>query len=415
MGLLLSPLILQHFGWRALFYIFGLVGAPLLLLWAALVPSQAGKVAGGAAAGGSGSGGGSRVGVPQLLSRPATWAIIIVNFGAPCQEARLIECRQRSSCACAVPRPAQLAHPPALLVPYTLTCPFPTPLAAVNHWGYFIYLNWMPTYFYKELGGCGRFAGRGALPLVGGAGPARRAARAPPACPVVLATCCLPQPGCPTALCILNDCRHGPESQLSHELCTLGGDGAGQHHGWPAGRRTGALFQLAGCSAAPARRALRRQAVPAQQVAFGDIAKGVQQPPAPHPPVPPQVRRGVPVLTVRRGIQTAAFLGPVAALMALANPAISPPLALLSMTAALGITSLGAGSCLLARSPAWVAAAPLLPCCCCCLVPGAATPLLLPCCCHAATMLLPLLFLPTFPFCRPTARLLQARPGLWPT
>lgn len=55
----------------------------------------------------------------------------------------------------------------------------------------------------------------------------------------------------------------------------------------------------------------------------------------------PQVRRGVPVLTVRRGIQTAAFLGPVAALMALANPAISPPLALLSMTAALGITSLG--------------------------------------------------------------------------
>lgn len=54
-----------------------------------------------------------------------------------------------------------------------------------------------------------------------------------------------------------------------------------------------------------------------------------------------KVRRGVPVLTVRRGIQTAAFLGPVAALMALANPAISPPLALLSMTAALGITSLG--------------------------------------------------------------------------
>lgn len=27
---------------------------------------------------------------------------------------------------------------------------FPGP--AVNHWGYFIYLNWMPTYFYKVLG-----------------------------------------------------------------------------------------------------------------------------------------------------------------------------------------------------------------------------------------------------------------------
>jgi hypothetical protein len=57
----------------------------------------------------------------------------------------------------------------------------------------------------------------------------------------------------------------------------------------------------------------------------------------------PQVRRGVPVLKVRRGVQTAAFLGPVAALLALANPNISPPLALLCMTAALGITSLGEG------------------------------------------------------------------------
>ena len=29
-----------------------------------------------------------------------------------------------------------------------LRCPCP----AVNHWGYFIYLNWMPTYFYRVLG-----------------------------------------------------------------------------------------------------------------------------------------------------------------------------------------------------------------------------------------------------------------------
>ena len=54
-----------------------------------------------------------------------------------------------------------------------------------------------------------------------------------------------------------------------------------------------------------------------------------------------QVRRGVPVLAVRRGVQTAAFLGPVAALVVLSNPAISPPVALAAMTAALGITSLG--------------------------------------------------------------------------
>lgn len=56
-----------------------------------------------------------------------------------------------------------------------------------------------------------------------------------------------------------------------------------------------------------------------------------------------QVRRGLPVLTVRKGVQTAAFLGPVAALTVLASPGITPPLALLCMTAALGITSLGAG------------------------------------------------------------------------
>jgi hypothetical protein len=30
--------------------------------------------------------------------------------------------------------------------------PSPPVLPAVNHWGYFIYLNWMPTYFYKVLG-----------------------------------------------------------------------------------------------------------------------------------------------------------------------------------------------------------------------------------------------------------------------
>ena len=44
----------------------------------------------------------ANVGTLQLLSSKATWAIIVVNF--------------------------------------------------VNHWGYFIYLNWMPSYFVKALG-----------------------------------------------------------------------------------------------------------------------------------------------------------------------------------------------------------------------------------------------------------------------
>ncbi|PSC76976.1 putative anion transporter chloroplastic [Micractinium conductrix] len=186
-GLLLSPLILQRFGWRALFYMFGLAGVPLLLMWAAVVPGQpsgAAAAAGGAAAGGAAAA--SRVGVAALLSNPATWAIIVANF--------------------------------------------------VNHWGYFIYLNWMPTYFYKVLG----------MDL-----------------------------------------------------------------------RASSLMSF----------------VPWVVMALGSTCAGLL--------ADGLVRRGVPVRRVRRGIQTAAFLGPVAALGVLSNPAISPPVALASMTAALGITSLG--------------------------------------------------------------------------
>ena len=67
------------------------------------------ELAGGAAAGAAGAGAAAAAGVEQssgstrkLLSHPATWAIILVNF--------------------------------------------------VNDWGFFIYLNWMPTYFYKVSG-----------------------------------------------------------------------------------------------------------------------------------------------------------------------------------------------------------------------------------------------------------------------
>jgi hypothetical protein len=40
-------------------------------------------------------------------------------------------------------------------------------------------------------------------------------------------------------------------------------------------------------------------------------------------------------------MQSVAFLGPAAALLVLANPSVSPSLALACLTAALGITSLG--------------------------------------------------------------------------
>ena len=125
MGLLLSPILLLQFGWRSLFSVFGMLGGPLIAFWMATVPDTApgaaqklllqragagGSTSFGQARGGSGeasfraspapgssSAPGAEVGVRELLSSSATWAIIIVNI--------------------------------------------------VNHWGYFIYLNWMPSYF----------------------------------------------------------------------------------------------------------------------------------------------------------------------------------------------------------------------------------------------------------------------------
>lgn len=107
-GLLASPLIMATYGWRAIFYAFGLLGGPLLLLWSAVVPPPPAQQAAPAAAPGaqtlpkSSEQFSNTVSFGAMLRNRAVWAIIFANF--------------------------------------------------VNHWGYFIYLNWMPTYFYKVLG-----------------------------------------------------------------------------------------------------------------------------------------------------------------------------------------------------------------------------------------------------------------------
>lgn len=136
-GLILSPLLLLSYGWRGLFYVFGLLGLPLLLFWLKVVPDsptvraetggQQTSLAGAAAASGKASPAevgtgeameatvppsvGSDVSIARMLSSSATWAIVVVNV--------------------------------------------------VNHFGYFIYLNWMPTYFNKV-----RWGGPEAAPRV---------------------------------------------------------------------------------------------------------------------------------------------------------------------------------------------------------------------------------------------------------
>ncbi|GIL51685.1 hypothetical protein Vafri_7616 [Volvox africanus] len=249
-GLILSPLLLMSYGWRGLFYVFGFLGLPLLFMWLKVVPDSpasqtaavaepatatatatatnttasqsktgvtraeaptasataavpaaapAGSGAGsphfgssaataGSSAGSSGTSAtsGSDVSIGRMLTSSATWAIIAVNV--------------------------------------------------VNHFGYFIYLNWMPTYFNKALG---------------------------------------------------FDLR---SSSFTAFLP------------W--------LVMAVGSSAA------------------GLLADNL-------------VSRGVAVSTVRKGMQTVAFLVPAVALLVLSQPGISPAVAVGCMTVALGTTSLG--------------------------------------------------------------------------
>ena len=93
LGLLLSPYLIANYGWRSLFYVFGLLGAPVLLLWQQVVPSSESLESGKGEKGPS-------IPISKLLSSTSAWAIFVANF--------------------------------------------------VNHWGYFIYLSWLPTYFNRQ-------------------------------------------------------------------------------------------------------------------------------------------------------------------------------------------------------------------------------------------------------------------------
>lgn len=71
-GIALAPVLIHSIGWRGLFYVFGALGIPLWLLWRHLVPEQTPR-----------SGMGSRpasLSAWTMMSKSATWAIIVVNF-----------------------------------------------------------------------------------------------------------------------------------------------------------------------------------------------------------------------------------------------------------------------------------------------------------------------------------------------
>eukprot|EP01025_Chloroclados_australasicus_P039277 TRINITY_DN4059_c0_g2_i1.p1 TRINITY_DN4059_c0_g2~~TRINITY_DN4059_c0_g2_i1.p1 ORF type:complete len:491 (+),score=64.78 TRINITY_DN4059_c0_g2_i1:26-1474(+) len=115
-GLVASPFIIEQFGWQALFYIFGVIGLPVLIIWNSIVPDSSRAVAAqtdkksevvnskiqtGETQSDT-SNDKKMVGIGRLLRTPPCWAIFVSHF--------------------------------------------------TNNWGYFILLGWMPTYFSKQLG-----------------------------------------------------------------------------------------------------------------------------------------------------------------------------------------------------------------------------------------------------------------------
>jgi ACS family sodium-dependent inorganic phosphate cotransporter/ACS family sodium-dependent inorganic phosphate cotransporter-like MFS transporter 9 len=131
LGLLLSSLLLSTFGWRALFIAFGALGLPLLAFWNAVVPDKPDPPSAplSAMAGTPPSTLPARRDVAQDTAQP----------GALDQPVRAAEASSAS-----VPRGAGIKELLSSSATWAIVI-----VNIVNHWGYFIYLNWMPTYFVK--------------------------------------------------------------------------------------------------------------------------------------------------------------------------------------------------------------------------------------------------------------------------
>jgi len=126
LGLALSPVLLARMGWRGMFAFFGAAGAPLLLFWFSLVPES------------------ERVKRERRRNSISTSS---TSTSTP------------SSCSTSTSSPP----PPP---PQPPTTPKVTPRALLssrhtwaiiaanvaNHWGYFVYLSWLPSYFHGAVG-----------------------------------------------------------------------------------------------------------------------------------------------------------------------------------------------------------------------------------------------------------------------
>ena len=194
-GLSLSPLIIRAYGWSSLFVVFGILGAPLLALWHRVLPSAPAprdvpqqtakkqKTVDTSAPGSSSAGAqqdswqgdslADRVGAgkqkpastsgksvspvpPSAAVTPLTEPTALVGVPDPNPTAPVSGPDSASvddSHDHLQPLAASSAAPTSLMVFLRHKATLAIVVAnIVNHWGYFIFLSWIPVYFGHEFG-----------------------------------------------------------------------------------------------------------------------------------------------------------------------------------------------------------------------------------------------------------------------
>ena len=156
-GLVLSPLVIAAVGWKNLFVAFGLLGLPLLAFWVRHTETTTRcrclyKCA---------------CAVCLKIVFPVTHYPIQPSTHSPCTRTPCTPTPhasppllQNAVVVAPPPRPApaapDAAAPPATVsVARLIASPRTWAIVianCVNHWGYFLFLNWLPAYFFRTLG-----------------------------------------------------------------------------------------------------------------------------------------------------------------------------------------------------------------------------------------------------------------------
>lgn len=147
-GLLLSPLIIQQSGWHSLFLTFGALGLPLLAVWYGVMPRSVTALSEAEASSSSGSSSDEPAFSPPspfpTRTPPPREASLAASTTA---RVAAEDAGGKAPLEAASARPDSvldfLRHPAVLAI-----------VAAnfVNHWGYFIYLAWIPSFFVNVYG-----------------------------------------------------------------------------------------------------------------------------------------------------------------------------------------------------------------------------------------------------------------------